>query len=99
MKVSERLRWTRPLGLELLHLVPQPLDFRQLWFHHAVARKRLSRIVVELLYPLEQNDLMHVEITRCMRHRNVAIMNKAHRLQLELPRETPSSHTPPPVSS
>ena len=38
------------------------------------------------------------QITRCLVNRNPAIPHQPHRLQLELLRKKPSSHTPPPIS-
>ena len=43
--------------------------------------------------------LVQVEITRSLRNRHPTLSHQPHRLELELPAETPSSHSPPPVSS
>lgn len=59
----------------------------------------LARVVAELLDPLAQNILMHIEIARRLRYRHASLTHKPNRLNLELPCELSSSHTPPPASS
>src|SRR3954464_14906348 len=64
-----------------------------------MARKRVLRIVAELLHPIAKLRRMHAQVLRCLPVRYAPILDQAHSLKLELPRKLPSLHDPPPAPS
>src|SRR5262245_23051083 len=64
-----------------------------------MARKGVLRIIGELLHPVAQLRCVNVQILRCLRIRYASILDQAHSLKLELPRELSSLHDPPPAPS
>src|SRR5262245_249545 len=64
-----------------------------------MARKGVLRIIGELLHPVAQLRCVNVQILRCLRIRHASILDQAHSLKLELPRELSSLHDPPPAPS
>src|SRR5262249_743947 len=65
----------------------------------AVARKGVLRILGELLHPIAQLRRVNVQVLRCLHIGHASILDQAHGLKLELPRELPSLHDPPPAPS
>src|SRR5262245_17531472 len=80
---TSRLSW----AIELLRL------------YLAVARKGVLRILGELLHPIAQLRRVNVQVLRCLHIGHASILDQAHGLKLELPRELPSLHDPPPAPS
>src|SRR5512133_444058 len=74
-------------------------DLELLGLHLAVARKGVLRIIAELLHPITQLRGVNVQVLRCLHIGHPSILDQAHRLKLELPRELPSLHDPPPAPS
>src|SRR5215468_12419961 len=64
-----------------------------------MARKGVLRIIAELLHPVAQLRGVNVQVLRCLRIRYASILDQAHSLKLELPREPSSLHDPPPAPS
>src|SRR5262249_41921888 len=67
--------------------------------HLAVARKRMFRIVGELLHPIAQLRHMHAEVLRSLHIGHASLLDQAHSLKLELAGKLPSLHDPPPAPS
>src|SRR5215470_3469974 len=64
-----------------------------------MARKGVLRIIGELLHPVAQLRCVNVQILRCLHIGHASILDQAHGLKLELPRELSSLHDPPPAPS
>jgi hypothetical protein len=56
-----------------------------------------TRIDSELLHPLAQHILVHVQIAGSLRNCDTALAHQPHRLKLELAAELPSLHRRPPI--
>src|SRR5262249_43531675 len=74
-------------------------DLELLRLYLAVARKGVLRILGELLHPIAQLRRVNVQVLRCLHIGHASILDQAHGLKLELPRELPSLHDPPPAPS
>src|SRR5947207_15182407 len=59
----------------------------------------MLRILGQLLHPIAQLRRVNVQVLRCLHIRHASILDQAHGLKLELPRELPSLHDPPPAPS
>ena len=57
----------------------------------------MLRVVRKALHPIAQHRLMHAQIVRGLRIANTTLLDQLHSLKLELARELPSLHDPPPV--
>src|SRR5947208_9542037 len=75
----------------------EPRDLELLRLHLAVARKRVLRIVGELLHPIAQLRHMHVQVLRSLHIGHASLLDQAHSLKLELAGKLPSLHDPPPL--
>src|SRR5207249_6018321 len=65
----------------------------------AVARKRMFRIVGELLHPIAQLRHMHAQVLRSLHIGHASLLDQPHSLKLELAGKLPSLHDPPPAPS
>jgi hypothetical protein len=82
-----------------LHLTPKTLDLGLLRLNPPVTWKRFQRIGSEVLHPLADDVLVHVEIASRLRDADTPVSNQTYRLNLELFGKTPPSHDVPPASS
>src|SRR5260370_38365149 len=87
------------LGLQLGDLALETRDLELLRLHLAVARKRMFRIVGELLHPIAQLRHMHAQVLRSLHIGHPSILDQTHSLKLELAGKLPSLHDPPPAPS
>src|SRR5437868_3772119 len=74
-------------------------DLELLRLHLTVARKRVLRIVGELLHPIAQLRHMHAQVLRSLHIGHASFLDQAHSLKLELAGKLPSLHDPPPAPS
>ena len=67
--------------------------------HLHLAGKGMLRIVGQLLHPVAKLRWVDAQILRRLHIRYASILDQAHSLKLELPRELPPLHDAPPVPS
>jgi hypothetical protein len=58
--------------------------------HLAVARESMLRVLGQFLHPIAQLRRVNVQVLRRLNIGHASILDQAHRLKLELPREFPS---------
>src|SRR5260370_36657911 len=98
-KVASNVCYVDSLGLQLGYLALETRDLKLLRLHLAVARKRMFRIVGELLHPITQLRHMHAQVLRSLHIGHASLLDQAHSLKLELAGKLPSLHDPPPAPS
>src|SRR6266478_4291009 len=98
-KQSTSVFYDVSLGLQLGDLAFETRDLELLRLHLAVARKRMFRIVGELLHPIAQLRHMHAQVLRSLHIGHASLLDQAHSLKLELAGNLPSLHDPPPAPS
>src|SRR5260370_8920740 len=98
-KVASNVCYVDSLGLQLGYLALETRDLELLRLHLAVARKRMFRIVGELLHPIAQLRHMHAQVLRSLHIGHASLLPQAPSLKLELAGNSPSLHYPPPPPS
>jgi hypothetical protein len=69
-----------------------------LGLHLPMAGEGLNRIGAELLHPFAKDILVNVQVSRSLRRRDPALLDKLDCLDLELSTKLASLHHPPPAS-